>query len=314
MPSNWAASLFMAKAKKQEERTNDSRRPITDPLLGVHCSTMGGIVTAFDRAETLGINTFQLFVKNNKQWFAQPLEDETVKTFLERREKWKCKGPLIAHACYLINLGSLNPIIQEKSRKSFTEELLRADRLGVDHFVFHPGCHTGSGEEAAIDAIANALNDIHREYPEINTKTTLEITAGQGSSVGCSFIQLEQILAKIKDEERMRVCLDTCHMFAAGYDIRTAEVWEKTWTEFEERIGFEKLACVHTNDSKQPFNSRKDRHEHIGKGEIGIEAFRLLMNDERFKDVPKILETPKDDKMTEDFENLAILRGLIAQK
>jgi deoxyribonuclease IV len=286
----------------------------SEPLLGVHCSTMGGIVTAFDRADTLGINTFQLFVKNNKQWFAQPLDEEVVATFNERRKTWKHMGPLIAHACYLINLGSLNPIIQEKSRKSFTEELLRADKLGVDHLVFHPGCHTGSGDEAAIDAIANALNDIHDENLDVRTKTTLEITAGQGSSVGCSFLQLEQIISKIKDQSRVRVCIDTCHMFAAGYDIRTAEMWERSWEEFASRIGFDRLACVHTNDSKQPFNSRKDRHEHIGKGEIGIEAFRLLMNDERFAAVPKILETPKDDKMTEDFENLAVLRGLIAQK
>jgi deoxyribonuclease-4 len=273
---------------------------------------MGGIVTAFDRAETLGINTFQLFVKNNKQWFAQPLEEETVVNFLDRRKSWKHMGPLVAHACYLINLGSQDPVIQDKSRRSFTEELLRADRLGVDHLVFHPGCHTGSGDEAAIAAIAAALNDIHRENPDVKTKTTLEITAGQGSSVGCSFLQLEQILSRVKHQERMMVCVDTCHMFAAGYDIRTAELWERSWEEFASRIGFDRLACVHTNDSKQPLNSRKDRHEHIGKGEIGIEAFRLLMNDDRFARVPKILETPKDDKMTEDFENLAILRGLVS--
>lgn len=302
----------MAEAAKKKPITDNSQ-PATEPLLGVHCSTMGGLVTAFDRAETLGINTFQLFVKNNKQWFAQPLEEETVDAFLERRERWVHKGPLVAHACYLINLGSLDPVIQEKSRRSFTEELLRADRLGVDHLVFHPGCHTGSGDEAAIEAIANALNDIHEENTGVKTRSTLEITAGQGSSVGCSFVQLEQILSKIKDQSRMTVCVDTCHMFAAGYDIRTAEMWERSWQEFASRIGFDRLACVHTNDSKQPFNSRKDRHEHIGKGEIGIEAFRLLMNDERFRAVPKILETPKDEKMTEDFENLAVLRGLIGQ-
>lgn len=306
----------MARARKKEVLTTDDRQPTTgaEPLLGVHCSTMGGITTAFDRADALGINTFQLFVKNNKQWFAQTLEDDTVASFLDRRKNWQHRGPIVAHACYLINLGSLNPVIQEKSRKSFTEELLRANRLGVDHFVFHPGCHVGGGDEAAISAIAAALDDIHQENPQITTKTTLEITAGQGSSVGCSFVQLEQILDRVKDQRRMAVCLDTCHMFAAGYDIRTAEVWERTWAEFESRIGFERLACIHTNDSKQPFNSRKDRHEHIGKGEIGIEAFRLLMNDERFRQIPKILETPKDDKMTEDFENLAVLRGLIAQK
>lgn len=283
-----------------------------EPLLGVHCSTAGGPVTAFDRAEKLGINTFQLFVKNNKQWFAQPLKDDDIVGFIERRKQWKHTGPLVAHGCYLLNLGSLNPLIREKSRKSFTEELLRANLLGVDYFVFHPGSHTGSGEEAGIQQIANALNDIHTEHPDVKTKTTLEITAGQGSSVGCSFLHLEQIIDRVREKDRMMVCLDTCHMFAAGYDIRTAESWEKTFVEFETRIGFDKLACVHTNDSKQPFNSRKDRHEHIGKGEIGIEAFRLLMNDKRFRAVPKILETPKDDEMTEDFENLAVLKNLIS--
>src|SRR5665213_3539708 len=280
------------------------------PLLGVHVSTAGGLVTAFDRAELLGINTFQLFVKNNKQWFAPTeISAEDALAFRKRRKQWKQHGPLIAHACYLLNLGSANSEIQEKSRESFLKELLRANALGVDYFVFHPGSHGGAGEESAISNIANALNIIHSKTTEVTTRTVLEITAGQGSAVGHTFEHLEAILSKVKNQNRVAVCLDTCHLFAAGYDIRTAETWERTFEAFERRIGFDKLVCIHTNDSKKGLASHVDRHEHIGEGEIGIEAFRLLMNDKRLKQIPKILETPKDEAMTEDFRNLALLRG-----
>ena len=292
-------------------KTNsDSKKPT--PLLGVHVSTAGGVITAFDRAEKLGINTFQLFVKNNKQWFAKDILEEDVAAFHARRKKWKQKGPIVAHACYLINLGSQDAAMQEQSRRSFLHELTRANALGVDHFVFHPGAHLGKGEEASIRSTAEGLNWAHAETPGFTTKSVLEITAGQGSSVGSKFEHLEQIMQFVKDQDRVAVCLDTCHLFAAGYDIRTAEAWEKTFEEFTRRIGFQKLVCIHTNDSKKGLASRVDRHEHIGKGEIGIEGFRLLMNDKRFRKVAKILETPKDEKMTEDYENLAILKGLIA--
>ncbi|HEY3873867.1 MAG TPA: deoxyribonuclease IV [Candidatus Kapabacteria bacterium] len=289
-------------------------KPLRDaPLLGAHVSASGGIVTAFDRAELLGINTFQLFVKNNKQWFArEELSKEQIAEFRSRRKKWKQKGPIVAHACYLLNLGSSDPAIQERSRDSFLKELIRADAVGVDHFVFHPGSHGGMGEESAIVNIANALDHIHEKTPKVKTKTVLEITAGQGSAVGYTFGHLEAIIGKVKQEKRVAVCLDTCHLFAAGYDLRTEETWERTLEEFERRIGFEKLVCVHTNDSKKDFGSHVDRHEHIGKGKIGLEGFRLLMNDSRFEKIPKILETPKDENMTEDYVNLGVLKNLIA--
>jgi deoxyribonuclease-4 len=288
-------------------------KKIVDTLLGAHVSTAGGLTTAFDRAEQLGINTFQLFVKNNKQWFSpKELTDEDVASFRNRRKLWKKKGPLIAHACYLLNLGSSDEKIQETSRESFLKELTRADALGVDHFVFHPGSHGGGGEESAIANIAKGLNWIHEKTPGFTTKSVLEITAGQGSAVGHRFEHLEAIISKVEDEKRVAVCLDTCHMFASGYDIRDAEAWERSFEEFESRIGFDKLVCVHTNDSKKGLGSRVDRHEHIGAGMIGIEGFRLLMNDKRFAKIPKILETPKDEKMTEDYKNLAVLKGLIA--
>ena len=282
------------------------------PLLGVHVSTAGGVVTAFDRAEKLGINTFQLFVKNNKQWFApQELTPDEIAAFRARRKVWKQHGPLVAHACYLLNLGSGNPEIQEKSRESYLKELSRANALGVDHFVFHPGSHGGMGEESAIANIANALNWIHRQTPDYTTKSVLEITAGQGSAVGHKFEHLEQIFARVEKPKRVAVCLDTCHMFAAGYDIRDAESWKRSFDEFDKRIGFDNLVCIHTNDSKKGLGSRVDRHEHIGAGKIGLEGFRLLMNDKRLKNIPKILETPKDEEMTEDYRNLALLRSLV---
>jgi deoxyribonuclease-4 len=307
----------MATSKKSSPKSSPAKSAGTaptgkEPLLGVHVSTAGGIVTAFERATALGINTFQLFVKNNKQWFADDMLDETVTAFRAARNAWGMRGPLVAHGCYLLNLGSSKEDIQEKSRRSFIHELSRANALGVDHFVFHPGSHTGMGEESAIVNIAEALDAIHRETEGYTTKTVLEITAGQGSAVGHRFEHLEQIIERVVTKDRVAVCLDTCHMFAAGYDIRTEEEWEKTWSEFGSRVGFERLVCIHTNDSKKGLGSRVDRHEHIGDGEIGLEGFRLLMNDARLAAVPKILETPKDEQMTEDYRNLAILKGLIA--
>jgi deoxyribonuclease IV len=281
------------------------------PLLGVHVSTAGGLVTAFDRAETLGINTMQIFVKSNRQWFAPEITEEEISALRERRKTWKATGPIVAHACYLLNLGSANPEIQEKSRDSYLKELLRASAIGVDHFVFHPGSHGGSGEESAIGNIAKGLDWVHERTADVETMSVLEITAGQGSAVGHRLEHLEQIISQVKDTDRVAVCLDTCHLLAAGYDLRTRETWNEVFEEFESRIGLEKLVCIHTNDSKKGLGSHVDRHEHIGKGELGLDAFRLLMNDPRLANVPKILETPKDKEMTEDFENLAVLRSLI---
>jgi len=281
------------------------------PLIGAHVSAAGGTYTAFERAEQLGIGTFQLFVKNNKQWFAPaPLSDEDIRVFKERRERWSGKGPIVAHACYLINLATANPEMHDRSVLSFREELKRADQLGVEQLVFHPGAHLGIGEEAGVQNVIAGLDKVHRETPDVRTKSIVEITAGQGSSVGCSFEQLGAILKGVEQPERMGVCLDTCHMFAAGYDIRTEEVWNETFRKFESLVGFKYLVSVHTNDSKKGFGSRVDRHEWLGEGEIGLEAFRLLMNDPRFENVPKILETPKDEKMTEDYVNLEILTKL----
>ena len=288
-------------------------KKITAPLLGAHVSTAGGLVTAFDRAETLGVNTFQLFVKSNKQWFApKEISEEEISGFRARRKAWNGRGPLVAHGAYLLNLGASDPRLQETSRKSFLQELTRANALGIDYFVFHPGSHGGAGEESAIANIAVALNWIHARTPGFTTQTVLEGTAGQGSAIGNTFEHLAMILSRVDDTDRVGVCLDTCHLFAAGYDLRTPETFSRTFDAFGSLIGFEKLVAIHTNDSKKGLGSSVDRHEHIGKGEIGLEAFRLLMNDKRLSRIPKILETPKDEQMTEDFENLATLRKLCA--
>ncbi len=212
------AAFFMSASKT-------SKSKVTEPLLGAHVSTAGGIITAFERAEKLGINTFQLFVKNNKQWFApQALTEEEIQAFCNRRKEWGA-GPLVAHACYLLNLGSSDEKIQETSRQSFLKELERANSVGVDYFVFHPGSHNSKGERSAIENIAKALNWIHERTPVYKTKSVLEITAGQGSAVGNRFEHLEEIISLVDDADRVAVCLDTCHMFAAGYDIRDAESW-----------------------------------------------------------------------------------------
>ncbi len=289
-------------------------KTVADPLIGAHMSAQGGAHTAIERADQLGIKTLQLFVKNNKQWFAQTeLTEDEITQFKLRREKWHAEGPVIAHACYLINFASHNPEMRTKSEESYKQELLRADSLGVDHLVFHPGCHTGSGNEAGIMGVIASLDKVHRETPNVRTRSVVEITAGQGSSVGCTFEQLAAITDGVEDPGRMGVCLDTCHLFAAGYDLRTNDVWNATFDSFAKIVGFEKLVCMHTNDSKKGLGSRVDRHAWLGEGEIGLEAFRLLMNDPRFENIPKILETPKDDKMTEDYINLDILRKLIGK-
>jgi deoxyribonuclease-4 len=284
------------------------------PLIGAHMSAQGGAITAIERAEMLGIKTLQLFVKNNKQWFAQAaLTIEEIRQFKLRREKWHAEGPVVAHACYLINFASSNPEIRARSEESYLQELTRAESLGVDQLVFHPGAHTGSGEEVGIANVIASLDRIHRKTEKFWIKSVIEITAGQGSSVGCTFEQLAAVINSVEARERMGICLDTCHMFAAGYDIRTQDTWNATFSLFEKIVGFEHLLSIHTNDSKKGLGSRVDRHAWLGEGELGLEAFRLLMNDPRFKQIPKILETPKDDKMTEDYINIDILKKLVGK-
>ncbi len=261
------------------------------------------------RALSVGCTAMQIFVKNNMQWFASaPLAAEEVRAF---REGAAQLGAVFGHSGYMINLAAANPEFLEKSRRALREELERADQLGLPFLVLHPGAHMGAGEEAGVRKVVESLDTVFAATPGVQTRVALENTAGQGTCLGCDFAHLAAIFAGVRAPERLCVCLDTAHLFAAGHDISTAVGAEEVLAEFDRTVGFGRLAAFHLNDSKTGLGSRVDRHEHIGKGRIGLEAFRFLMNAPHFATLPKVLETPKGKEMAEDVENLALLRGLI---
>lgn len=278
-------------------------------LLGAHMSIAGGMHMALERAMSIGCTTMQVFVKNNNQWVGKPLSDEDVATYKELLVKSGI-APVMAHDTYLINLCAKDTTILKKSHTTLKNELDRCKRLGVNYLNFHPGSHMGQGERDGIKLIAESLNIIHEETQRYKVKSVLETTAGQGTALGHRFEQLRAIIDLVKEKNRMAVCVDTCHIFAAGYDIATEIGWEKTFNLFDDIIGLDRLVAFHVNDSKRELGSHIDRHEHIGKGWIGLKGFRLLMNDPRFIDIPKILETPKGEDMKEDLENMRTLRLL----
>jgi len=278
-------------------------------LLGAHVSISGGVYKAPERGEKLGCESIQIFSKNQMQWKAKPLTSEDAHKFKEELKKTRIKEVVI-HDSYLINLGSPEKEKLQMSRDAFLNEMIRAEILGVKYLVFHPGSHMGKGEEVGLKLIAESLNiliDKAKEAP--NVMLLLETTAGQGSNLGYWFEQLRFIINHVEKKERLGVCFDTAHAFEAGYDISTEEGYEKTFREFDNIIGLERLKVFHLNDSKTPLGSHIDRHEHIGEGMIGLKAFELLVNDERFKNHPMILETPGGEKYYE--HNLKVLRGLV---
>jgi deoxyribonuclease-4 len=279
-------------------------------LLGTHVSVSGGVHTAFGRASSIGCTTMQVFVKNANRWAGKPLGEEDVQSYKSASAGARV-APVLAHAAYLINLCAVQPETLVKSRQGFEDELRRCEALGILGLVVHPGAHLGAGEEEGIRHIAESLNTIHDRTPGFRTLSILEVTAGQGTAIGYRFDHLRGIVDLLDVPERAAVCLDTCHAFAAGYDLRTASGWETMLHEFDTTIGLSRLAVIHVNDSMKELGSRKDRHEHIGKGHIGIEGFRFLMNDPRLYAVPKILETDKSEDMHEDVENMHLLRSLI---
>ncbi len=279
------------------------------PLLGAHVSTAGGVDKAVERALGIGCTAMQIFVKNNMQWFAaSPFPEKEVETF---RATVGALRSVFGHSGYMINLSAANPDFLEKSRRALREELERADQLGLPFLVLHPGAHLGAGVENGIGKVVESLDAVFAAIPEVQTKVALETTAGQGSCLGCEFEHLAAILGAVREPERLCVCIDTAHLFAAGYDISTEKGVKKTFADFDRIVGRERLAALHLNDSKTALGSRVDRHEHIGKGKIGLEAFRYIMTAPRFKNVPKVLETPKGKEMKEDVENMAVLRGLM---
>lgn len=287
--------------------------PNSTILLGAHMSIAGGVHTALERGMRIGCTTMQMFVKNNNQWKGKPLTDEDVSTYKNLLSEARIH-PIVVHDTYLINLCAVDETILKKSREALTDELNRSEQLGVEYLNFHPGSHMGAGEEEGIKRIAESLNIIHQQTKGYRVKSVIEATAGQGTAIGYRFEHLRRIIDLVEEQDRMAVCIDTCHVFAAGYDIATEKGYEATFKEFDEIVGLDRLVAFHVNDSKRELGSRVDRHEHIGKGRIGIEGFRLLMNDERFQRVPKILETPKGPDMKEDVENMSVLRGLVSRK
>ncbi len=281
-----------------------------EQLLGAHTSINGGVSTAVDLAEKLGFTAMQIFTKNNNRWYAKELSDNEIEKFRARLENSNIKF-VVAHDSYLINLCAKELEMLNKSRDSFLDELKRCELLGIPHLNFHPGAHLGLGEDEGIKIIAESLNVAHSKTPGYKVTSMIEATAGQGSAVGYKFEHLKEIIDLVDEKERITVCIDTAHVFAAGYDIKDAANYEIVINEFDNIVGLDRLKCIHMNDSKKPLGSKVDRHEHIGKGFIGIQGFTNIMNDKRIKHIPKILETPKGKEQLEDLVNLNTLRSLI---
>ncbi len=277
---------------------------------GAHMSISGGVSKSFARGQQIGCDAMQIFCKNDRQWSAKPLLPEEITAFHAEQARTGI-GPVIVHDSYLINLAAPGDELWEKSIAAFSDELERCALLGAPYLVTHPGAHTGSGEEAGLLREAVALNRIFSEGVGGSVTVLLETTAGQGSSLGNRFEHLARLFELVPHHHRLGICVDTCHIFAAGYDIRTSDGYEAAFAELDQLVGLERIKCFHLNDSQKGLGSRVDRHAHIGQGMIGLEAFRLLVNDHRFRGLPMIIETPKGEAMLEDIENLSLLRSLV---
>ncbi len=279
-------------------------------LLGAHVFVEGGVDSAIAKADEFGFTAIQIFTRNNNRWASKPLSEKEITNFKDKLAKSKVKV-VVSHDSYLINLCAIIPENLEKSLIAFKDELDRCEILGIPFMNFHPGSHGGAGEEEGIKKIAESLNLVHQQTKDYKVKSMLEATAGQGKAIGYKFEQLAKIIELVEEKERMCVCIDTAHIFAAGYDIKDSKQYKKVMKEFDEVIGLDLLKCIHMNDSKKPLGSRVDRHDHIGKGEIGLEGFTNIMNDKKLKDVALILETPKSKEQLEDLENIKTLLSLV---
>jgi deoxyribonuclease-4 len=277
-------------------------------------SIAGGVAMALLRGQQIGCDTIQLFTKNNNQWRAKPLTDREIKIYREHRATtgiW----PVLAHDAYLINLGSPKREVYRRSLGALRLEVARAAALEIPYLVIHPGAHLGRGEAEGIKRVAEALDTILGESTASPVMICLETTAGQGSTLGYRFEHLAAIRDGMEQRGRVGICVDTCHIFAAGYEIRGRQAYEQTMRQLDAMIGLEHVRCVHLNDSQRALGSRVDRHADIGRGQIGLEAFRLLLNDSRFRHLPMILETPKgEDPVANDRRNLAVVRSLVRRQ
>jgi deoxyribonuclease-4 len=274
-------------------------------LLGVHCSVAGGLQNAFVEAERLGIDTFQIFTQNQRQWINKEIDEHLLEAFTKAWDHNKVKI-IFSHCSYLLNMASLNEEIRTKSIDALVGEVKRCDTLGLSYCVLHPGSYKDQTPETAIKKIVAALEEVLLQTDFSKVKILLENTAGQGSSIGYRFEHLEEIIEGVRSE-RIGVCLDTCHAFSAGYDVRNEEAFKRTFEEFDEIVGLDNLKAIHINDTKTDFGSRVDRHDNIGIGKLGLECFRLVLKN--FQHIPKVLETPKEDNWDE--KNLATLRSLL---
>ena len=277
------------------------------PLLGAHVSTSGGVDKAPLNGTSLGCEAIQVFTRNQMQWRARPLSEPEIVGFRQGLKECGIRVT-VSHDSYLINLGSPEPVVLQKSLDAFADEIERCEQLGIPFLVFHPGSHVGCGETTGLRRIADSLNAVLGQKPKYKTQVLLENTAGQGSNLGYRFEHLAEILAKMETPNRLGVCLDTCHLFASGYDLRTLSTYEATFREFDAIVGLGRVKVFHLNDSKKSLSSRVDRHENIGKGELGLQPFRFLLNDPRFAGLPMLLETPGGDEAYRI--DLALLRSL----
>ena len=282
------------------------------PLLGAHMSVAGGIYKAAEESAAHQCQTVQVFTKNASQWKGKPLTQEDIDNFRRAAKKAELKHNL-SHNSYLINLASPDDELFAKSIEAFVDEMERAEQLELDYLVAHPGAHVKTGEEAGIKRIAQGLDEIQRRCTDFKVMILLEITAGQGSTLGYKFDHMGQIFKQTKHADKLGICFDTCHAFAAGYPLFPKVDYDATWQEFDTLIGINKLKAFHLNDSKKGLGSRVDRHEHIGKGALGLEPFRLILNDPRFANLPMVLETPKEEGDNHDMDgvNLTALRDLL---
>lgn len=271
--------------------TMTQKVPADQLLIGAHTSAAGGAHHALLEGHSIGATTVQLFTANQKQWKGKPLTEEGVELFKKTRDELHMSA-IMSHAGYLINLGSPKPEVLHKSQAAFQEEIERCLDLEITYLNFHPGAALDSPKEACLDQIVKSLLALEEFFVDDQTRLLLETTAGQGSTVGATFEELAYILERTKHKLPMGVCIDTCHIFAAGYDIRTKEAWEQTLGEFDRIIGLDQLYAFHMNDSMKPFASKRDRHAPLGEGEIGIECFKFLMQSPITRLIPKYLETP----------------------
>jgi len=279
-------------------------------LFGAHESIAGGAFTAIERGKQATCGTIQMFNKNSNQWRGKKLEKDEIDKFFKAIED---TGVTVStsHSSYLINIASPDKKLAGMSGSALKEEMERCNLLKIPSLVLHPGSHVGTGEAEGIKRISKNINKLFDSLKDNNVILLLETTAGQGSHLGYTFEQLAEMIEGVEDKAHVGVCLDTCHIFSAGYAISDSKDYKATMKKFDDTIGLDKLKILHMNDSKKDFGDRKDRHEHIGKGKIGLEAFRNIVNDPKLKKIPMILETPKEEDLKEDIENLKVLRGLV---